>query len=348
MNVGLTLYGSLADRSGGFRYDQKLVEGLRAAGDTVDVVELPWRSYHRGLLDSLDPRVRTRLDIDVDVMLQDELAHPSLAGHNSRLPYPIVSVVHHLRASEQRRLTPLYRAIERRYLSTVDGVVCNSGPTRESVHALAPGSPTVVAPPAGDRLDSRAGEDRDSPHSPDQPLRVVFVGNITPRKGLDTLVDGIAASEATVELTVVGREVDESHVDEVRQSVREHGLSDRVDFLGRCGDDQLAAQLRSADVLAVPSRYEGLGIVYLEAMSFGLPVLATRAGGATDVVTDGEDGYLVDPDDPAAVGRALTRFASDPDRLTEMSRAARRRYERQPDWTETTARVRGLLTEVVA
>lgn len=348
MRVGLTLYGSLTERSGGFRYDRKLVEGLRAAGDTVDVVELPWRSYHRGLLDSLNPRLRDRLAVDVDVMLQDELAHPSLAGHNSRLPYPIVSIVHHLRTSEPRTLRPLYRALERRYLSTVDGVVCNSGPTRQSVQSLAPGTRAVVAPPAGDRLDPPADQDQRPLPGPDQPLRVVFVGNITPRKGLDTLVDGIAASERAVELTVIGRPVDESHVADVRQSVRDHGLTDRVTFLGRCPDDELAAQLRRAHVLAVPSRYEGLGIVYLEAMRFGLPVLATRAGGATDVVTDGEDGYLVNPDDPAAVGRALTRFASDPDQLQAMSRAARQRYDTQPDWTETTARVRSLLTEVVA
>jgi glycosyltransferase involved in cell wall biosynthesis len=348
MRVGLTLYGSLAEHSGGFRYDRKLVEGLRAAGDTVDVVELPWRSYHRGLLDSLDPRVRDRLAVDVDVMLQDELAHPSLTGHTAALPYPTVSIVHHLRASEPRRLRPLYRAIERRYLSTVDGVVCNSGPTRRSVQALAPGTRAVVAPPAGDRLDSPADPDQRPLPGPDQPLRVVFVGNITPRKGLDTLVDGMAASETTVELTVIGQEVDESYVADVRQSVCDHGLADRVTFLGRCPDEELAAQLRNAHVLAVTSRYEGLGIVYLEAMSFGLPVLATRAGGATDVVTHGEDGYLIDPNDPAAVGRALTRFASDPDRFAEMCQAAKQRYERQPDWTETTARVRSMLAEVVA
>ena len=347
MRIGLTLYGSLDEHSGGFRYDRKLVEGLRAAGETVDVIELPWRSYHRGALDSLDPRFREQLDVAVDVMLQDELAHPSLIGHNPQLSYPIVSVVHHLRSSEPRQLTPLYRELERRYLSTVDGVVCNSAPTRRSVRELGVDAQTVLAPPAGDRLAPPAAPDPVTAPSPEQPLCVVFVGNITQRKGLDTLVDGVAASEAAVELTVVGRETAESHAADVRESVREHGLTDRVSFLGRCSDEQLADQLRTAHVLAVPSRYEGLGIVYLEGMSFGLPVLATRAGGATDVVTDGENGYLVAPDDPAAVGRALTRFASDPDRFAEMSRAARRRYEDQPDWTETTARVRSLLTEVV-
>ncbi|HKL27942.1 MAG TPA: glycosyltransferase family 1 protein, partial [Natrialbaceae archaeon] len=109
MNVGLTLYGRLDERSGGFRYDRRLVEGLRAAGDDVEVIELPWRAYPRGLLDNASRRWRSRLEADVDVMLQDELAHPSLVRTNRRLDYPIVSVVHHLRSSERRRLSGLYR-----------------------------------------------------------------------------------------------------------------------------------------------------------------------------------------------------------------------------------------------
>ena len=347
MRVGLTLYGSLDDRSGGFRYDRELVAGLRRAGDTVEVVELPWRDYGRGLLDNGSRELRRRLDVDVDVMLQDELAHPSLAWTNRRLPYPIVSVVHHLRASEPRRLTSLYRAVERRYLDTVDAVVCNSRTTRDVVTELGvePGA-TVVAPPAGDRFDPAIGTERIAARAREGPLRLVFVGNVEPRKGLDTLVDGLAAADADAELTVVGRAVDEAHVASVRESVRDHGLDDRVRFAGRLPDDELAATLDASHVLAVPSRYEGFGIVYLEGMSFGLPAIASRAGGASDVVTDGETGALVDPDDPAAVAGAIEAFADDRDRLAAMGRAARERYERHPDWTETTGRVRGLLAEV--
>lgn len=361
MRVGLTLYGSLDERSGGFRYDRKLVEGLRAAGDAVEVVELPWRAYPRGLLDNASPSLRDRLRVDVDVMLQDELAHPSLVLANRGLPYPVVSVVHHLRASEPRRLSPLYRAVERRYLATVDGVVCNSAATRDAVAALGVDpEATVVAPPAGDRFDpaiddvdiaSRAASlggaaDGSGDDPGPVPLRVAFVGNIEPRKGLDTLVEGIARADAAVDLTVVGRAVDEGHVADVRRLVGERGLGDRVSFAGRLSDAELADVLRESHVLAVPSRYEGFGIVYLEGMSFGLPAIASLAGGANETVTDGETGVLVDPDDPAAVARALTEFAGDPDRLAEMGRAARRRYERHPSWAESTARVRRLLADV--
>ncbi|MDS0222334.1 glycosyltransferase family 4 protein [Haloarcula sp. S1AR25-5A] len=345
MRVGLTLYGSLDEQSGGFRYDRKLVEGLRAAGDTVELVELPWRAYHRGLLDNGSRSLRQRLDVAVDVMLQDELAHPSLVRTNRTLSYPIVSVVHHLRASEPRRLTPLYRAVERRYLDTVDAAVCNSQTTESVVTDLGVDR-TVVAPPAGDRFDPEISHRDIDERAREDPLRIVFVGNITPRKGLDTLVDGVAAADADIALTVVGSPADGDHVEAVRTNVRERGLSDCVSFAGRLSDDELAATLDASHVLAVPSRYEGFGIVYLEGMSYGLPALASRAGGAGDLVTDGETSALVEPDDPAAIARELERFATDRDRLAAMGRAARDRYEAHPDWAETTARVRRLLADV--
>jgi len=349
MRVGLTLYGSLDGQSGGFRYDRKLVAGLRAAGDSVEVVELPWRAYPRGLLDNFAPSLRDCLTVDVDVMLQDELAHPSLVRANCDLPYPVVSVVHHLRSSEPRRLVSLYRAIERRYLATVDGVVCNSHATARAVSDAGgpPSGRTVVAPPAGDRFDPDVTAAEIAERAREGPLRVAFVGNVEPRKGLDTLVDALARLEEPWELTAVGRHRDGSYVRSVEERIDAAGSRDRVRLPGRLPDRELADVLRNSHVLAVTSRYEGFGIVYLEGMSFGLPAVATAAGGASETVTDGETGFLVEPDDPASVARALSSLARDRDRLARMGRAARRRYEDHPDWTETTARVRSLLASVV-
>lgn len=347
MRVGLTLYGDLDERSGGFRYDRRLVAELEAAGDEVEVVSLPWRSYPRGLLDGLSPAVRDRLAVDVDVMLQDELAHPSLLGHTAALPYPTVSIVHHLRASEARPLAPLYRAIEGRYLRAVDAVVCNSAATRDAVRNLGVGTAALVAPPAGDRFDPAIDPSAVDRRARGGPLEVTFVGNLVPRKGLDTLVDALGrVRDHDVRLTVIGRPVDRGYADDVRGQVRERGLADRVRFAGELADDALAARLRESHVLTVPSRHEGFGIVYLEGMSFGLPAIASAAGGASEVVTDGETGWLVDPGDAGAVADALRTLAADRDRLAEMGRAARRRYETHPSWPETAARVRDLLVAV--
>jgi glycosyltransferase involved in cell wall biosynthesis len=292
----------------------------------------------------VDPRTRARLDADVDVMLQDELAHPTLVGANPRLPYPVVSVVHHLRASERTPLSGLYRAVERRYLETVDAVVCNSEATRRTVADTGGPDRCVVAPPAGDRFDPDVGAEDIEARAHEGPLRVAFVGNLIPRKGLHTLVEAVAAVEGC-ELTAVGRPVDDGYARRVRERVRRRGVGDRVDLAGELADEELAATLRESHVLAVPSTHEGFGIVYLEGMSFGLPAVATDDGGATEVV-DRETGALVPPASPGAVAHALRRFADDRDRLARAGVAARRRYETHPGWPETTARVRGLLADV--
>lgn len=347
MRVGLTLYGSVEERSGGFRYDRRLVEGLRAAGDEVAVVELPWRAYLRGLLDNLSPVVRRRLDVDVDVMVQDELAHPSLVRTNRHLSYPIVSVVHHLRSEERRPLAPAYRAVEAGYLATVDGVICNSDATRTTVlDAGVERADTLVAPPPGDRFDPEVEGTVLAGRARTRPLHLVFVGNLVPRKGLDTLVGGLAAVDLDWTLTVVGRRSDHGHVRRIRRRIERAGLASRIRMTGELDDDDLATAFRRSHALAVPSRYEGFGIVYLEAMSFGLPVVATAAGGASEVVTEGETGFLVAPGDEQAVAEAVRTLAKDRDRLLDMGRAARRRYEAQPEWGETVDRVRRFLASV--
>jgi glycosyltransferase involved in cell wall biosynthesis len=120
-----------------------------------------------------------------------------------------------------------------------------------------------------------------------------------------------------------------------------------VTLTGPLPTDDVAAVLERGHVLTLPSRHEGFGIAYLEGMGFGLPAVATHAGGATDLVTHGETGFLVPPEGVGAVAAALSTLASDRDRLARMGRAARRRYDAHPPWTGTVARVRSFLTRVV-
>src|SRR5512143_3227650 len=105
MRVGLVIYGSLETLSGGYLYDRQLVEYLRGCGDTVDVISLPRGNYARHLADNLSHNPWRRLQSSFDVLLQDELSHPSLLRLNrqlhGRVAYPIISIVHHLRSSER-------------------------------------------------------------------------------------------------------------------------------------------------------------------------------------------------------------------------------------------------------
>ncbi|OYR60894.1 glycosyltransferase [Halorubrum sp. CGM5_25_10-8B] len=360
MRVTLVLAGDIESESGGFYYDRRLRDRLRDRGHAVEVVSLPRGSYRERLAPNLRARRLADRLSEFDVVVEDGLAHPSVLCANRRLDAPSVALVHMIawraRAAEgvrssgtgagERVRAELGRrgvaAIERRFLRGVDAAVYNAETTRRDAAGLGGPARSVVAPPAGDRFEPvvSASEIRERARS--GPLEVTFLGNVVPRKGLDTLVEGVARLDrAAVDwrLTVVGdRTIAPEHVERVEGMTAEAGIGDRVRFAGRLDDATVAARLRESHVLAVPSQYEPFGMVYLEAMGFGCVPLATTAGGASEFVRDGDSGVLVPPGDPRAVSRAL-RDLDDRDRLAEMGIAARRDYEARPGWPETLDRV---------
>lgn len=351
MHLALVIYGSLDTLSGGYLYDRRLVEHLRRAGDTVEIVSLPWRSYPAHLMDNLDRGLRQRLStLPVDLILEDELNHPSLLAANRSLRRAgrakIVSIVHHLRSSElhPRPLLPLYRAVERAYLRSVDHFIFNSRTTRAAVEALTGrAAPGVVATPAGDQAGCGLSQEAIQRRARQGgPLRLVFVGNLIPRKGLHTLLSALRTVDAGPwRLDIAGAAVDASYAGRMRSAAR--ALGERVQFHGRVTDADLHALLARSDALVVPSTYEGFGIVYLEGMARGLPAVATRAGAAGEIVVDGESGFLVPAGDARALADVLNRLAADRALLARMSAAARRRYDDFPTWEQTAARVRQYL-----
>jgi glycosyltransferase involved in cell wall biosynthesis len=352
MRAGLIIYGSLDTLSGGYLYDRMLVRTLAAEGWEVEIFSLPWRDYAQHLGDNFSRAWLERLRrAAVDVMIQDELNHPSLVWANRRLagrvPYRTVSLVHHLRCSEDHPaiLRRLYRALECVYLRSVDGIIANSQTTLASVDALlSRPAPSLVAYPAGDHLPAPPLTNRVE----SGPLRVLFVGNLIPRKGLHTLLDGLARIEPSHwQLTVIGRQdVDRGYTNQMCARIAALGANAPVRLLGRVADDALAAAYASHDLLAVPS-YEGYGIVYLEAMRSGLPVLASTAGAAHEIVTDGVDGFLTPPGEAAAIAAIVARLAADRADLARLRAAAQARYARQPAWAQSMATVSRWLAEMV-
>jgi glycosyltransferase involved in cell wall biosynthesis len=355
MHLGLVIYGSLDTLSGGYLYDRKLVEHLRGQGDEVTVVSLPWRNYAAHLADNFSPSLTRHLRAaPFDLLLQDELNHPSLFWLNGRLrrevAYPIVSIVHHLRCSEPRAgwMNRLYRAVERRYLGSVDGYVFNSHTTRGVVESLVgTDKPSVVAYPAADHLDFGAPVRAENA---DGPLRLAFVANLIPRKGLHTLLDALARLEpGSWRLAVIGSdEADPAYARAIRRQIERLGLAAGVTLTGALPSAGVAGHLAASDVLAVPSAYEGFGIVYLEAMGHGLPALACTTGAAHEIVTDGETGFLVAPGDAEGLADAIRLLAADRARLAAMGRAARRRFEAFPTWAEGGRAIRAFAQEMVA
>ena len=359
MRVALVLYGNLDFISGGFLYDRMLVDYLRRQGEEVEVVSLPWPSYAGGLLDNFSPVLKRRLQsVKADVMLQDELAHPSLLWVNRSLKgrgqAPTVAIVHHLRCSEERPAwqNRLYRLVERRYLASVTGFIFNSQATRESVEKLVgKGKPAVVAHPGANRFALRlTREDMAARARGPGPLRVMFLGNVIPRKGLHTLLAALAQiPQDGWRLTVVGSlEVDPPDVPEIRRQVTEAGWGGQVKFTGALAEEEVAACLARSHVLAVPSSYEGYGIVYLEGMAFGLPALAATAGGAVEIITPGQDGFLTAPGDADSLAEYLRRLMEDRELLLTMGLAAQARFAAHPTWEEAGAAIHRFLKSLVS
>lgn len=352
MRVGFVIYGDLDNTSGGFLYDRKLIAYLRDRGDDVDVISLPWRTYHRHLSDNVSTSVYRKLNGRYDVLVQDELCHPSLLVPNRLLDraYPIVSIVHSAKTAETRssRWNRLFRAIERNYLTTTDGVISNSQSTSKTIDRLVDVPEVVVPPGRGHRSPEITREEIES-RARETPLRIVFVGNLIPRKGAHVLVEALARlPRDDWQLTIIGgTDSNPQYVSQLRRRIARHDLETSVTLAGRVSDEDLAASLRRQHLLAVPSSYEAFGIAYLEGMGFGLPAIATTAGGAADIVSDGENGFLVPPGEPRSIADAVESVLDERTRLREMSVTARETYEAHHSWADVGNRIRQFLRRLV-
>jgi len=351
MLIGLIIYGSIDTVSGGFLYDRQLVRALQQRGHTVQIISLPWRGYAQLLTHNLNFNLWRRLrQVKVDLWLQDELNHPSLVLLNYGLrrthPAPIVSIVHHLRQDEAHPPTIrwLYRGVENTYLQGIHGFIFNSRTTRERVSSILKRVPPhIVAYPAADHLTDphrtpllTPEEVRTRAHEPG-PLRVIFLGNLIPRKGLHTLIRALAhIPREEVTLDIVGREdVDQTYTRHVRMLVQQYGLAANVRFWGYLEADDLHRLLRRKHLLVVPSQYEGFGIVYLEGMAFGLPAIAGNRGAAHEIITPGENGDLVAPEDAKTLSQRLIALHRHRELLSRMGIAALARFRRHPTWRES-------------
>jgi len=323
MRVAFAVPGSLDGSTGGYVYDEKVLKVLREHHE-VEVIEVP-----PSPLSSSDLRLG-RLK-GYDVVLQDELCRSALVAFNPFVDASVVSVVH-LLASEDPTRGRVETLVERAYLRTVDGCVYTSAASRD---ASPVDVPSVVARPSS-RFSPEITEVEVRDRAHDSPLRAVFIGNVSCLKGLGTAVRALRKNGW--HLTVAGSIIDEGYVRRIRRLAVTEGVAERVEFVGFLGDAELTSLLRSSHAVVVPSEYESFGTAYAEGMSFGLPAVASSRGGASEVVDDGRNGWLVEPGDCAKVGRLLCELEDDRKRLAKASIAALETAREQPSWQETSRR----------
>ena len=343
MRLAWLIYGNLELVSGGFLYDRKVVEGLRAEGVEVDVVSLPWPGYAGQLALNTRPIRWPRTPESYHAIIQDQLAHPSLLVPNllaRRRGARLVALVHNLTVMQPA--TPhkwLRGPVEDAYLRSVNGLITVCESTRQDIERrVGLRVPSAVAYAGRDhvqpRFDPAAHAAR--AHEPG-PLRVLFLANVLPHKGLHHLLSAVARAPAReLALQVVGTlDAKGAYGQEIRALVEGLGPDASVTFHGQLLGDALERAIASCHVLALPSDREAYPLSCLEALAFGLPVLTTRHGGAAELVRDGKDGHLFAPENHAAWSEALVRLSRDRALLTRMGEDAHARWQAHGTWADT-------------
>ena len=147
---------------------------------------------------------------------------------------------------------------------------------------------------------------------PDGAHMIVSISRLVRKNGLDTAILSLShlpqALREKIYLVLVGGGVEENSLKSIAKNI---GAKNRVIFLGERPYDEAMKYLRAADIFVRPSRSEGMGNSFIEAMAAGIPVIGTPVGGIADFLTDRETGLVVEPDDPKAVAAAIEAFVSD-------------------------------------
>lgn len=236
------------------------------------------------------------------------------------------SVGHTLTVSDLRSfvLKTIGGLAERAGIRTADAVITltqrlasiltTSGVPTEQVHVI----PSGVSPSVFDAEPSLADPLPTVPRP-----RILFVGRLHRQKAVDVLLRAFSVMRhADAHLIVAG---DGPERPRLERLVRHLGVSDRVHLLGFVSHARVPGLMRATDVVALPSRYEELGTTLVEAMYARAPVVATATGGIPELISHGEHGLLVPPEDPVALAAALDELLSDPAAARQLAKQAHAR-----------------------
>jgi glycosyltransferase involved in cell wall biosynthesis len=177
------------------------------------------------------------------------------------------------------------------------------------------------------------------------PPRLFSAGRIVHQKGLDLGLQALSQlTDLDWEWHIAG---DGPQLDVLKSRIQELGLADRVTFLGWQSREGLTGWYHRSNVFLFPSRHEGMPNAVLEAMSSGLPVVATRIAGSEELVLDGETGFLVPSENVDELREALRKILTDPELRKKMGSASRMRVEQNYTWKKVAEAYQTALEQAV-
>ncbi len=355
MRIGLIIYGDINTISGGYLYDRKLVEFLRQHGDKVSIIGLNKTSYFKALIsNSIPSELKDIKNHKFDILIQDELVYPSFWRINNKLKKllkcPVVSLVHLLSSAipntSYKKL--MYRTMEKRYLKSIDGLILNSEETLKQTNKLLQNKlpPNLIAVPGGNNFIE---VETTIKNYFSKGLKILFVGNITQQKGLHVLIKAMCKLDnKNISLTVVGRDdLDKRYVGNLKKYIGLNELDEQIKFYGLLSGESLQEKYLENDIFVMPSVNEAYGIVFLEAMQYFLPVIGCKIGGAKEIIMDGDNGYLINPEDSDKLAELINLLNNDRHLLSQLSESARQKYLQLPTWDESINKIRLFLQELI-
>jgi glycosyltransferase involved in cell wall biosynthesis len=247
----------------------------------------------------------------------------------------------------------LFAPLIRKVVRESDAVTVISSYTARRLHEFVPSASTVTIPFGAAAADRATAASARMPRSSNDPFELLFVGRLVRRKGVDVLLQAVKRLEADPRLTVrvVGGGPEMNALRSLAQSL---GLGEKVSFEGVVSSEAIQAHFTRCDALVLPAIItetgdtEGLGVVLIEAMGYGKPVIASAAGGIVDIVADEETGLLVPPGDPDALAGAIRRAMDDPTALRDIARRGTEFASTAFGWEEIVSRLSGVYESAVA
>lgn len=312
----------LAEAQAALGHDVTVLVTARGARTTEDVMN--------GVRVVRAGRLATVASTPLSLALVREVSRRRPDVTHLHYPYPVGEVAHllmgrgrravltyHSDVVRQRRLMRLYAPLMQRVLRSVDRIIVTTPNYLESSKVLRAFHDKCSVIPFGIDRQRFCSVDEDAARALRARLGggplLLFVGVLRYYKGLNYLLDAMRrlSARSAVRLVIVG---DGPEGGPLRQQAEALGLTGRVHFAGRVSDEELPLYYRAADVFVLPAseRSEAFGLVQLEAMSAGLPVVCTEVGTGTSWVNrHGESGWVVPPKDPGALVAAISALLED-------------------------------------
>lgn len=221
----------------------------------------------------------------------------------------LIAVHHHFDFLGQSK--KIYKFLELNFLRMLSATIIPSPYIKDLFSQLFPKKKVLYAQLSVEKAIHNISVEKD-----DKSFNLVTVGTIEKRKGISYIIDAISnikdKTNVKITFSIVGKIVEEDYYNNLVEQIKNAGLTDNVKFLGRLSNEELSEVYSKADCFAFGSQLEGYGMVLLEAMSYGLPLIAFNNTAMPYTVKDGHNGFLVENKNTNEFSNAILKLIEDP------------------------------------